>query len=79
MIGIILDSWEWLGMPTLPEHFISFDFELQAAGACFSGISELFANPFQAFVVIFSFLFVDFFDTNLNTCCDWKPYWFDQR
>ena len=50
-------------MPTLPEHFISFDFELQAAGSCFSGISELFANPFQAFVVIFSFLFVDFFDT----------------
>ena len=50
-------------MPALPERFISFDFELQAFGSCFSGISELFANPFQAFVVIFSFLFVDFFDT----------------
>lgn len=63
VIGIILGFMGMAGMPTLPEHFISFDFELQAAGACFSGISELFANPFQAFVVIFSFLFVDFFDT----------------
>lgn len=63
VIGIILGFMGMAGMPTLPEHFISFDFELQAAGACFSGISELFSNPFQAFVVIFSFLFVDFFDT----------------
>ena len=63
VIGIILGFMGMAGMPTLPEHFISFDFELQAAGSCFSGISELFANPFQAFVVIFSFLFVDFFDT----------------
>ena len=63
VIGIILGFMGIAGMPTLPERFISFDFELQAAGSCFSGISELFANPFQAFVVIFSFLFVDFFDT----------------
>lgn len=63
VIGIILGFMGMAGMPTLPEHFISLDFELQASGACFSGISELFANPFQAFVVIFSFLFVDFFDT----------------
>ena len=63
VIGIILGFMGMAGMPTLPERFISFDFELQAAGSCFSGISELFANPFQAFVVIFSFLFVDFFDT----------------
>ena len=53
VIGIILGFMGMAGMPTLPEHFISFDFELQAAGACFSGISELFANPFQAFVVFF--------------------------
>ena len=63
IIGIILGFMGIAEMPTLPERFISFDFELQAFGACFSGISELFANPFQAFVVIFSFLFVDFFDT----------------
>ena len=63
IIGIILGFMGIANMPTLPEHFISFDFELQAFGSCFSGISELFANPFQAFVVIFSFLFVDFFDT----------------
>ena len=63
IIGIILGFMGMAGMPALPERFISFDFELQAFGSCFSGISELFANPFQAFVVIFSFLFVDFFDT----------------
>ena len=28
-----------------------------------SGFGELFANPTKAFIVIFSFLFVDFFDT----------------
>ena len=63
IIGIILGFMGMAGMPALPDRFISFDFELQAFGSCFSGISELFANPFQAFVVIFSFLFVDFFDT----------------
>lgn len=63
IIGIILGFMGIANMPALPERFISFDFELQAFGSCFSGISELFANPFQAFVVIFSFLFVDFFDT----------------
>lgn len=36
VIGIILGFMGMAGMPTLPEHFISFDFELQAAGACFS-------------------------------------------
>ena len=49
IIGIILGFMGIANMPTLPEHFISFDFELQAFGSCFSGISELFANPFQAF------------------------------
>lgn len=63
VIGIILGCMGIKGMPVLPSRIISFDFELKAAGACFAGFGELFANPFQAFVVIFSFLFVDFFDT----------------
>ena len=32
-------------------------------GACFGGFGELFKSPLSAFVIIFSFLFVDFFDT----------------
>lgn len=49
-------------MPVLGGVF-SFDFKLNAAGAFMNGFTELFANPFNAIVVIFSFLFVDFFDT----------------
>ncbi len=63
ILGIIGGAMGLSGMPTLPSSFISVDFELSAFGACFNGFGELFANPFSAFVVIFSFLFVDFFDT----------------
>lgn len=51
------------GMPALPETFITSDFSMNAAGAFAQGFGELFSNPANAFVVIFSFLFVDFFDT----------------
>ena len=36
IIGIILGFMGIANMPTLPERFISFDFELQAFGSCFS-------------------------------------------
>jgi AGZA family xanthine/uracil permease-like MFS transporter len=36
---------------------------METVGVCFAGMGELFANPLAAFVIIFSFLFVDFFDT----------------
>ncbi len=36
---------------------------MSTLGAFASGFGELFANPGKAFVIIFSFLFVDFFDT----------------
>lgn len=51
------------GMPTLPSQWISFDMEMQTFGSFASGFSDLFANPGAAFIAIFSFLFVDFFDT----------------
>lgn len=51
------------GMPTLPSSPISINFDMQGVGAFTNGFSELFANPGSAFIVIFSFLFVDFFDT----------------
>lgn len=51
------------GMPALPEQWITFDMNTEAVGAFVDGFSDLFANPGAAFVAIFSFLFVDFFDT----------------
>ena len=62
ILGIILGLFGLENMPMLPADWgINFDFS--AVGACFSGFGELFANPMSALVIIFSFLFVDFFDT----------------
>lgn len=51
------------GMPALPSTLITKDFQMETIGAFAGGFSDLFANPGAAFVAIFSFLFVDFFDT----------------
>ncbi len=58
--GIVL---EIEGMPMVPEEWIALNFEMETVGAFVSGFNELFANPGTAFVAVFSFLFVDFFDT----------------
>lgn len=64
IVGIICGSvLELEGMPVLPDEWIELNFEMKTIGAFASGFSELFANPGTAFVAIFSFLFVDFFDT----------------
>ena len=63
IIGIILGAMGIKGMPSLPDHAFTTTFEMGTFGACFSGFGELFKNPLSAFVIIFSFLFVDFFDT----------------
>ncbi len=60
--GLILGLFGLEGMPSVNGLFTTH-FNLSAAGAFMSGFGELFANPFSALVVIFSFLFVDFFDT----------------
>lgn len=62
IIGIICGALGIDGMPALPTS-MSLTFEMDAAGAFMNGFSELFANPMNAIVIIFSFLFVDFFDT----------------
>lgn len=62
IIGIICGALGIDGMPALPTS-MSLTFEMDAAGALMNGFSELFANPMNAIVIIFSFLFVDFFDT----------------
>ena len=63
VIGLILGFMGFEGMPSLPEQFITTDFSMVTFGAFAQGFGELFADPFNAFVIIFSFLFVDFFDT----------------
>ena len=62
VIGIILGFMGFEGMPSLPTSW-ALNFHMEGLGACFSGMGELFSSPFNAFVIIFSFLFVDFFDT----------------
>ena len=63
VIGLILGFMGFEGMPSLPSQFITTDFSMVTFGAFAQGFGELFADPFKAFVIIFSFLFVDFFDT----------------
>ncbi len=50
------------GMPALPTAVVSFDFSMPTLGAFARGFDELIASP-SAIVVIFTFLFIDFFDT----------------
>ncbi len=63
VIGLVLGFMGFEGMPALPSQFITTDFSMDTFGAFSQGFGELFADPFNAFVIIFSFLFVDFFDT----------------
>lgn len=65
VVGIVISSVTGaVGMPALPsESFVSTDFSMSTVGAFAQGFTDLFKDPFNAFIVIFSFLFVDFFDT----------------
>ena len=63
VVGIVCGFAGIEGMPALPEQWITFDMKTETVGAFVDGFSDLFANPGAAFVAIFSFLFVDFFDT----------------
>ncbi len=50
------------GLPNFTSTIFSSSLKMNDFGACFSGFGELFSKP-QWFLVIFSMLFVDFFDT----------------
>lgn len=63
IIGLVLGFTGIEGMPMLPEKMVNTSFEISTFGSFASGLSELFSNPFNCFIIIFSFLFVDFFDT----------------
>lgn len=60
-ISVVVDGMELF--PALPASFFTTDFSMNTIGAFAGGLKELFSNPGVAFVIIFSFLFVDFFDT----------------
>lgn len=62
VVGVVLGMMGMENMPTISGVFTT-SFEMNAAGAFMQGFGELFASPMNALVVIFSFLFVDFFDT----------------
>jgi AGZA family xanthine/uracil permease-like MFS transporter len=63
IIGLILNAIGFARMSTLPETNFEQNFTMNGIGAFTQGFGDLFANPFNAFVAIFSLLFVDFFDT----------------
>ena len=65
LIGIVAGTvFHIEGMPSLPDgSFITTNFHMEGAGAFMNGFGELFADPAKSRVMIFSFLFVDFFDT----------------
>ncbi len=63
IVGLILGFCGFEGMPALPSQMITTDFSVETFGGFAMGFGELFKDPFACFVIIFSFLFVDFFDT----------------
>ena len=63
VVGIVLGMLGFEGMPALPATFFTQSFQMEGFMAFADGMSELVANPFSAVVIIFSLLFVDFFDT----------------
>ena len=50
-------------MPSIPTHFISFNFDVSLVGAFTKGFSQLFSNIPNLLTILFSLLFVTFFDT----------------
>ena len=64
IVGIICgEVFHIEGMPMLPDKAFNFDFTISTTGAFMQGFGELFQDPLQCVVVLFSFIFVDFFDT----------------
>ena len=62
VVGVLAGLCGIANMPQLPSSIMQFNFEMPTLGAFMSGFGELFAHK-DFIVVIFSFLFVDFFDT----------------
>lgn len=63
IVGLVCGMMGMENMPTLPSEFITTDFNMVTFGAFAQGFADLFKDPFNCFIVLFAFLFVDFFDT----------------
>ncbi|MBR5502944.1 MAG: NCS2 family permease [Methanobrevibacter sp.] len=50
-------------MPAMPAELISFNFDLSLFGAFYTGFGELFSNIPNLLMMLFSLVFVTFFDT----------------
>lgn len=67
ILGVIM-SLAGLGgpesvLPTLPAQWVSFNLDLSVVGGFMSGFGELFKNIPSLIIILFSLLFVTFFDT----------------
>lgn len=66
IVGVLLNQAgvisSFASLPQMPSSPISFNLDLSLVGTFASGFSELFTHH-DFIVIIFSFLFVDFFDT----------------
>ncbi len=62
IFGIILNAMGVPNMPQLPTEVVNFSFDTSVAGAFVVGLKSILTKP-QSIVVIFTMLFVDFFDT----------------
>lgn len=62
IVGIVLGMMGINNMPSLPNQILTTDYTISTLGSCFSGFKTIFTHS-NWFIVVFSFLFVDFFDT----------------
>lgn len=62
VVGIILNTLGVPGMPQTPKAIMSATFDTSAIGAFARGLSSVITKP-NTVVVVFTMLFIDFFDT----------------
>ena len=62
VVGVVMGLFGIGGMPAIPTAIASVSFDFSTFGACFSGFKTLFTHK-DIILVLFVFLFVDFFDT----------------
>lgn len=62
IVGVILGKLGISGMPQTPTQIISTDFDTSAVGAFILGLKSVIKKP-ETIVIVFTMLFVDFFDT----------------
>ncbi|WP_064614521.1 NCS2 family permease [Streptobacillus moniliformis] len=62
VFGIILNKAGIIGMPTTPNQIVSVQFDTSVIGAFVGGLKSIITKP-QTIIVVFTMLFVDFFDT----------------